>query len=173
MASFLIPDDLYLACKAHLTGDVEQVGFFLAEWSDSGQFNMREWRPLAPESLDAQERYYLELSERARADVIRWAWEAELCLVEAHLHSGWPVAAFSFSDIHGFHEWVPHLWWRLAGRPYAAMVVAGDTYDALAWVTGPRAPEQVQRIHLTGGNILNATGATLRSPCLSPGDRHV
>lgn len=173
MASFAIPDDLYLACKAHFTGEVEQAGFFLAESADDGQFSMQEWRPLRPETLQAQEKHYLELVESARADVIRWAWEAGLCLVEVHSHIGWPIAAFSCSDIHGFDEWVPHLWWRLSGRPYAAMVLAGDTFDALAWITGPRTPEQVQFIHLASGSVSKATGATLQSSCLPSAYRHV
>ena len=172
MISFLVPDDLYRACQEHLNGDVEQAGFFLAEWTDGGQFEMREWRPLAEEDLEFQGRSYLEIDDQARADIIRWAGKAGLSLVEVHSHIDWPVAAFSASDVHGFRDWVPHIWWRLAGRPYAAMVMCDGTFDALAWITGPGEPEQVKYIRLGTGTVLPATGATL-NPTRPWGGAHV
>jgi hypothetical protein len=61
----------------------------------------------------------------------------------------------------GLREWVPHLWWRLRGRPYGAVVVDGDTFDALAWVASADRPEYVVGIELDGGGLLSATGLTL------------
>jgi hypothetical protein len=57
---------------------------------------------------------------------------------------------------------VPHLWWRLRGRPYGALVTAGKTFDALAWVDGPNDVEQIERLDIEGGDTLLATGRTLR-----------
>ena len=68
---------------------------------------------------------------------------------------------FSPSDLWGFQAWVPHLFWRLRGRPYAALVTAGDTFDALAWVDSAEQPEQVDQIELDDGSVLVATTRTL------------
>ena len=56
---------------------------------------------------------------------------------------------------------VPHLWWRLRGRPYGAVVVDGDTFDGLAWVVSADRPEHVVGIEFDGGGFLPATGLTL------------
>jgi len=53
---------------------------------------------------------------------------------ECHAHPGWRPAVFSIYDFEGFSEFVPHVRWRLQDRPYAAIVVAGTTFDALAWI---------------------------------------
>jgi hypothetical protein len=47
-----------------------------------------------------------------------------------------------FYDFEGFTEFVPHVRWRLRGRPYAAIVVADTTFDALAWIE-PEDPKPV------------------------------
>jgi hypothetical protein len=38
---------------------------------------------------------------------------------------------------------VSHLWWRLRGRPYAAIVTSTPDLDALAWIDNPGKAEQV------------------------------
>jgi len=40
---------------------------------------------------------------------------------------------FSPSDIAGFREFVPHIHWRLKGKPYGAVVVAPASIDAALW----------------------------------------
>jgi hypothetical protein len=69
------------------------------------------------------------------------------------------IASFSASDVWGFHEWVPHVRWRLRGRSYAAIVTAGDTFDALAWIER-EGPEQVARLEVDD-NVYFATARTL------------
>lgn len=96
-----------------------------------------------------------------KTEVIKWAWNAGASLVEAHSHSDLGRAKFSSSDLWGFREWVPHLFWRLRARPYAALVTAGDTFDALAWIEAADNPEQVERIEVDDEAVLMATGRTL------------
>jgi hypothetical protein len=100
-------------------------------------------------------------AEGLRADVIKWAWDKNACLVEAHSHRAGSLASFSPSDIWGLDEWVPRIWWRLRGRPYAAIVFAGQSFDALAWIDHAQAIEQVERI-VVDGEITRATALTLR-----------
>ena len=71
------------------------------------------------------------------------------------------MASFSLSDISGLEQWVPHLWWRLRGRPYGAIVIDGETLDALAWIEGADEPEQVVSLVIDGDGSIAATGQTL------------
>jgi hypothetical protein len=163
MAVFVIGRDLYDALGGHLSARAEQVGFFLAEARPGERvFALREWRPVPPEGLEEQSDVHVSLTDEMRAEVIKWAWDSRLSLVEAHSHGKWGPAKFSGSDLWGLQEWVPHLWWRLQGRPYAALVTADDTFDAIAWIDGPRAAEQVNALVVDDVERLVATGRTLR-----------
>lgn len=42
-------------------------------------------------------------------------------------------AKFSWSDWYGFQDFVPHIQWRLPGRPYGALVFTQKTFDGLYW----------------------------------------
>lgn len=163
MAVFVISPDLYEALGGHLGARAEQVGFFLAEWQpEERRFALRDWRAIPPEGLEHQSDFHVSLRDETRIEAIKWAWESGACLVEAHSHGEGHPAKFSASDLWGFEEWVPHLWWRLRGRPYAALVVAGETFDAIAWVDGPDAAEQIESLDIEGGDTLPSTGRTLR-----------
>jgi hypothetical protein len=162
MAAFTATRVLWDEARAHLQGYVEQVGFFLAEFDVTTRtFALRDWRPIPPEGFEYQNAYHVTLTDEARIEVIQWATRAEACLVEAHSHGDWGRAQFSPSDLWGFCDWVPQLFWRLRRRPYAALVTAGDTFDALAWVEAADRPEQVDHIQLGDGTVLLATARTL------------
>jgi len=96
-----------------------------------------------------QEMDYLELKDPTRARLIKRAHDRKACLIEMHSHPGSAVAAFSRSDVIGLRETVPHMLWRLKGQPYAAIVVADSSFDALAWYPGTSAPVSVDRISIT------------------------
>jgi len=148
MSAILVADGgLYDSFRRHLTAKAEQAGFFLADYDTATRsLTLRTWRPVPAEGFEGQNDFHLTLRDDVRADVIKWAWDNDACLVEAHSHRADRPACFSPSDIWGLDEWVTHLWWRLRGRPYAAIVTAGDTFDALAWIDGPDTPEQVQHL---------------------------
>lgn len=160
MATFATTQPLYDNVR-HLGGRVEQVGFFLAEFDAATRtFVLREWRAIPAEGFEYQSAYHVTLTDEMKTEVIRWAWNARACLVEAHSHGNFGRAKFSPSDLWGFRDWVPHLFWRLRGRPYAALVTTGDSFDALAWVEAADQPEQVDRIELDGIALM-ATARTL------------
>jgi hypothetical protein len=104
------------------------------------QYRYVEWFPVPPEGFASRSPVHFELTDEIRARAIKRAHVLGATLVEFHSHTGpWP-AAFSASDIIGFREFVPHVWWRLKGRPYVAVVVAPSGFDTALWVTGPETP---------------------------------
>lgn len=101
---------------------------------------------LSHDDFAAQHADYLELGDEARVRVIKAAHSRAASLVEFHSHVGtWP-AEFSVSDRLGLEETVPHMWWRLGGRPYVAVVMTQTGFDALVWIDGPTTPQTLDAI---------------------------
>lgn len=141
----------------------EQGAFlFCVSETMNGRFELRvvDRAFLATADFTVQETDYLELADATRASLIKRAHQIGASLVELHSHPGpWP-AAFSSSDRRGLRETVPHMWWRLKGRPYAAIVVAPSGFDALVWRENPHAPELLTGI-MVGEELLTPTNASL------------
>jgi hypothetical protein len=115
-------------------------------------------------SDDFKEQYddLIELADEARVSIIKKAHQTNTALIELHSHpfnSPW-AAAFSPVDINGFEETVPHMWWRLPDRPYAAIVVAPCGFDALVWLKDPHSPEGLTSL-CVAGESLQPTNMTL------------
>lgn len=141
-----------------------RVGFFLADFAaDERTFRLHAWRSFGADGLDERDDLHATLTDEAQAEVIKWAWAARASLVEAHSHGPWVPAAFSPIDVDNLADWVPHLWWRLRGRPYGALVTAGDTLDALAWIDDPGTPVPVSTIIVSPRQPVVPTGLTLVS----------
>lgn len=158
--------------RSHLfSGRVEQVAFGFAEWKDEngGVFEVHGIELLPPDDFAFQSAYHLELKSEAHSRVIKAAFDQQACLVEFHSHrSGWP-AQFSGSDMAGFEEFVPHVRWRLAGRPYGAVVFHETTLDALGWLGA--SPLQIEGMQVAQGGFHPSTGFTLSPPARSTGGR--
>jgi hypothetical protein len=147
MIQINIEAGLWETARQHLNEGTEQVGFFLADWSPvERQFRIRAWRPIDSVTADGRDQLHVSLPDEARSAIIQWAWAQDACLIEAHSHGRWSPAAFSPYDLQNLGEWVPHLWWRLQGRPYAAIVTSTRDFDALAWIEDPAEIEQVDGI---------------------------
>lgn len=161
MTEIHIPDDLHRRFRNDFGERIEQVGFFLADFDHGSQrFTARDWKAVSEEDYEIQTDFHVSLKDHVRGEVIKWAWDEDACLIEVHSHGPRLEAEFSFSDLMGFEEWVPHLWWRLRGRPYAAIVTAGQTLDAMAWVEAADRPEQVASIAV-GSEVLVTSGRTI------------
>ena len=156
------PADLVADAWGQLHRGAEQVGFFLADFAkDTSEFTIAEWCLVGTEEAsDDVGLLHVTLSDEVQAEVIQWAFATGRCLIEAHSHGPrWP-AEFSSTDVLGLDEWVPHVRWRLRGRPYVALVTGGADFDGLAWVDASTDPVQVDR--LVAGDIdLVATARTL------------
>jgi hypothetical protein len=147
MIDILIEAGLWDAARKHLDVRAEKVGFFLADWLPAErQFRIRAWRPIDDGAASSPGQLHVSLPDETRSAIIQWACAEDACLIEAHSHGRWAPAAFSQYDLQNLEEWVPHLWWRLRRRPYAAIVTSTRDLDALAWIDGPGESEQVDGI---------------------------
>jgi len=153
--------------RRHLlrTPRCEQGAFLFCRHSVSGGgghiFDCEDWSALKRADYEVQAGDYLELTDAARARLIKQAHDRGVCLVESHSHPGPYPAAFSYSDLTGLDEFVPHVRWRLRGRPYAALVFAQSGFDGLAWTdAADTLPQQLVAVE-TENARLPATGLTL------------
>jgi hypothetical protein len=136
-----------------LKGD-EQAAFVFARFTaDDNTFHFVEWLPVSPDGFAVQLPYHFELTDATRAQIIKRAHDLDTSVIEFHSHTGpWP-AQFSPSDWSGFEEIVPHVRWRLKGRPYAAVVVARDGFDGFAWVGAANSPARLGGIEVDGRRL--------------------
>ena len=158
-----LPPPVHQALWAHLVPPNtrnEEVAFVYVnqENSDGTQiFEYVEWFPVPMSGFQSRSSFHLELGDETRALVIKRAHDLGTCLVEFHSHLGpWP-ARFSPSDFLGFREFVPHVWWRLKGRPYLAVVVTKSDFDGLAWITTPQITQRLDGI-VVDKHLLTPTG---------------
>lgn len=155
----------FASIRAHLLQNhIEQVVFAYAHAVqnedelvlEAGDFSLME-----PEDFAIQSSYHVALTDTAQARVIKMAWDRRMALVEFHSH---PHArsslAFSPSDLQGFAEFVPHVWWRLKGQPYLALVLGQASFDALLWQRDPHTPEPLDYLQI-GKRARRPTGLTI------------
>lgn len=147
--------------------DIEEVAFLAGRHIvGSAAIDAFDILSLEADDFAIQTDYHVRLTDNGRRRVIRWAHEESAVLVEAHAHrSDWP-AQFSPSDVPGLREWVPHVRWRLSGRPYAALVFGRDSFDGLVWTNGADGAGPIAGLHV-GDQLLEPTGlshAELMSP---------
>ena len=141
-------------------GEDEQLAFMLVEW-DGNQARVVELRLVENAAFDLQTPWHITLGDDAVGEVIRWAHEAGLSLVEAHVHREGDPAAFSPSDRGGLDAFVPHVWWRLRHRPYIALVFGESTFDALVWRRDAATPERLDALIVPGADDRIPTGLSL------------
>lgn len=161
---------VYEALRRHLIGDAmldasEAAAFAFIRYLEHGDVHRLEvvdWMAIGAEGFEIESPIHIELTDETRAAVIRRAHELDAGLVEFHSHLGpWP-AQFSFSDRAGLEEFVPHVRWRLPGRPYAAVVVTKSDFDALVWMGESDAPLALDHLDASG-SVLIPTGRSLGS----------
>ncbi len=164
---FELPEKIHSALLSHLLPykcKAEQAAFVFVKPTTVGGkviFRFVEWRALAPSDFLCHSEDYLELSDHTRASLIKHAHNLGTSLVEFHSHPFSKSAVFSTIDLRGFKEFVPHVWWRLKGKPYMAVVVAPKSFDALVWIKDPIKPQKVDGI-IIEQNLLYPTGITIQ-----------
>jgi len=144
-------------------GDRREQGGFLFTRFDEGKqtFVVMEWMPLVESDYFYQERDYLEMSDLTRGSLIKKAHDLQASLVEIHCHPGQHKAEFSLADWMGFSSFVPHIRWRLANRPYAALVFGHQSVDGFAWIDDVKLPIGVTGI-VAGDFIHRTTGESIK-----------
>ena len=164
VANLELPTQIHRRLLGHLLPrkpKAEEAAFIYARFQDSS-FKFVEWYPVPVSDFEHRSLYHIELTDDCRAKTIKRAHDLGCSMVEFHSHPVASTAAFSPSDCAGFREYVPHVSWRLKGRPYAAVVVAPSSFDSLAWINTPKTPDGVVEIAV-GKNILLPTGVTFKA----------
>jgi len=160
-----IPKPMQTDIWAHLLPKrftVEEAAFLFVRRESEEKvefFSYVDCIPIPAKGFLSRSAFHFELTDETRAVVIKHAHDLGTSLVEFHSHRGrWP-AEFSSSDVLGFQEFVPHVWWRLKGHPYAAVVLSRSGFDGLVWNTGPDTPQRLNGI-VVGESVLTPTGLT-------------
>ena len=168
-----LPREVHEALLAHLLPPhrgPEEAAFVFArvvEAARSCTFEYVEWFAVPADGFMSRSRFHFELSDATRATLIKRAHDLDVSLIEFHSHHGpWP-AGFSGTDWAGFEEFVPHVRWRLRGRPYAAVVVTLTGFDALVWHGATDEPRPLDAIVVDG----QRQEPTRRSPLQQDGYR--
>jgi hypothetical protein len=165
-ARISLPSKLLQSLRGHLLrrdGTCEEAAFVFAQANIDGErlvFEYVDWLPILPAGFESRSAYYLELGDETRAAIIKRAHDLGTSVIEFHSHPRQRRACFSWSDLHGFDEFVPHIMWRLKGRPYAAVVFAPGSVDGLAWVRPNNGAIPVRGL-TTESETVTATGLTI------------
>lgn len=163
-----IPPSDYRAIMTHILPNEtsnEQAAFVYAKAEDRNKelyFRHIEYELIQSKDFVCHSKFYLELCDDRRAQIIKRAHDLDASLVEWHSHPLYWPAIFSVSDLLGFREFVPHVMWRLKGKPYAAIVVTPFDFDSLVWVDSPEDACQLSCIKV-GLQKLFPTGLTLQN----------
>lgn len=154
----------YARLHKHLFGGkTEQAAFGLAKPASepNGDLALHELYLIPANEFAVQTSFHIELLPIVQERMIKAAFDSGSSLVEFHSHRSRYLARFSGSDMLGFREFVPHILWRLPGRPYVAVVLHERSLDGLLWALGERPAEQLEGI-VAGGNDVAATRDTLK-----------
>jgi len=162
-ASLAIEAGDYRRLLAHMyAGEDEQVAFLFTHPPQAREpLRIAELYPVPTGGFADKSPLYLALSDEVRGQVIGRTSRLGGCLVEAHSHAFGP-AGFSPTDLSGFEEWVPHVRWRLKGRPYVALVFAEGSFDALVWEGEDERPALLASLLVEGEGPLVPTGIGYR-----------
>jgi hypothetical protein len=151
----------YGALRAYLFNAAERIGFLFTRPAGAGQgVDVAKVRLLADHDYLRRDRHGVELAEHVRPELIRTAHQNGYAVVEAHAHD-WPDARtrFSITDLDGLGDLGPHMTWRLPGRPYTALVLGQDSFDALQW--HPTGEVTTIDALIIDGEHLNPTGLSI------------
>jgi hypothetical protein len=163
-SSFLnIPMGQYRALMKHLLpvrAKTEEAAFVfcrIRREDAETEFEFLDMHPAARSEFNYRSLYGIELNDNCRASVISRAHDLDASLLEFHSHPQASEVEFSPSDRKGFAEFIPHVWWRLKKKPYAAVVVGPGGFDSLSWVSSAERPDGVLEIR-AGQKLLRPTG---------------
>jgi proteasome lid subunit RPN8/RPN11 len=163
--SLKIDGVLYAGLLRHLmplASDYEEAAFLFVRGVTHGEemvFDPIDQFLVGPEGFVVRSPRFLELKDSVRAQLIMRAHQLGASIIEFHSHPRY-APEFSWSDKRGLREFVPHVRWRLKGRPYGAVVVAPAGFDALFWIDKSEMPVALNRLNVDG-RALFPTGRSL------------
>ena len=168
MHTLRIAEETWEELQVFLDHASERMAFLAATRTNSSGPGDGDWTITEVMYLDDDTDYAyqgwngVELADHIRPKTLMWSTELGAGLVEVHSHgAGRGATTFSNTDLRGLLEITPSVLWRLAGRPYAALVVGGrKDHDSLAWTSRGAAPEPIGGL-IIGTNITHPTGKAL------------
>jgi hypothetical protein len=157
------PGEIYAILVEHLgQAETEQAAFlFTSPPTVDDELRVVDLYLVPTDGFEVQSEYHIMLADDQRGVIISRAWEIGGAVVEAHSHAGTEPPSFSWSDMAGLSEWVPHVRWRLRRRPYVALVFNYGRFDALVW-RDDQEPEPLDRIDVDGRATVFPTSLTYR-----------
>ena len=159
-----VPAMTYQKALGHLFSNMESehAAFLYARSSTSEStlvLSVEDHFLVPPDGFVRRSAYHFELRDDVQRQVIKEAHAREYCLVEAHSHPFPAPACFSKTDVLGLLDWVPHVRWRLASRPYIGIVVAPGSFDGIVFSVGDT-PAVLDTL-IVSGIHMRPTGATI------------
>lgn len=157
--------DVYDELLGHLfqgeEENVEQAAFLFTEpYSGDGVLRIAALHKVPTQDFEIQSGFHIHLADHVRQELIMRAWSEDACLVEVHSHDDEGRVHFSKSDLIGLDDWVPHVRWRLRGRPYVALVFGHQRFDGLCWTDAAEEPKPIELLAIDGRPPLSPTGRT-------------
>lgn len=146
----------WAALKDHMDHRVERAAFLFAS-HDTGALHVRDIWLLDDDGYDISTADHLAAHEDALPEVIRRAHAGNHAVIEAHSHNSRGQTRFSNYDLDNIAELARHMLWRLPGRPYTALVIGPDSFDALQWAPDAQSLTEVD----IAGDIRRPTGLSL------------
>lgn len=146
-----LPGEIERRVRAHLfQNELEQGAFLFAQIKqETAQtiLEVAEVYLVPPDGWQLQMDVHLEMKDEERAKIMRLARQKNLALVDCHSHPGsFNKVWFSTSDRYGISEFALYAKWKLSGKPYAAMVWAESSIDAVVWDGSFRAALPVAQV---------------------------
>jgi hypothetical protein len=161
MSSVYFPTDLFDELIKHLGRAPEMVAFMRSPApGKDGVFRVEDLYLVDIDSTTLAEDGHCDLDDEVRSAVIKWAWDNDSCLLEAHSHGLLFPPGLSRFDLVQLQDWVPHVRWRLNGRPYVALVTASLQVDGIAW--SDNGPEAIEQILVAGHEPIITTGLSIQ-----------
>lgn len=168
MKTLRVPKEDWKELQVYLDHTSERMAFLAATRTDGTDPDAGDWTVAAAMYLDDATDYAyrgwhgVELADHIRPKTLMWSTELDAALIEVHSHGAGKLATtFSTTDLRGLIEITPSVLWRLAGRPYAALVVGGrKDHDSLTWESKGATPEPIADL-VIGTNMTHPTGLAL------------
>jgi hypothetical protein len=158
-----IPPRSWKAIHAHLDHPSERAAFLYAREARAGSSVWKitdQWLLSSDDDYQSVSGEHLALADGITGAAIKRAHDCGSALIELHGHYGpGERTRFSTYDLRGLAEMARHVLWRLPGRPYCALVIGRESFDALAW-TDTHHVDHLDGLRV-GRHILHATGLSL------------
>jgi hypothetical protein len=167
----LIPAVILHALRTHLfQNELEQAAFLFADVQTTTEyltFKATEIYFVPPQGWEVQLDVYLQMQESERAKILKMARDKNLALIDCHSHPrSYEDVWFSPSDVSGITDFAAYVKWKLNNKPFAAMVWAETSLDAVSWDGNFAAANAVEIVSTPDrdGWLMCPTGSWFRKP---------